>query len=305
MILCTSTLPHVSFEQSLEIASWSGCHGIELRVADAYHRSVDDLAQFGQQISKTILGHGLYTSVLNSYVPLEERSVIEKLIHASQSMEVQKIRIVLPLASNAMVAGQSRAREVVPSYRSVLPPRRLIDTLRRQLGWLERAVRRTGIQVLLELHWGTVMSSFSSAHMLMSDCDPKHIAVTFDPANMVVEGKEDWEFGLTLMSEYIANVHVKNVAWRYTDDGWVWEWASLNQGMLDWQTLVQLLKQIGYAGEYAIEDFRVPSEDVDRMINHIRDNRFDFEATRASVFRSEEYELVESGWQRGSTVRLV
>ena len=55
--------------------------------------------------------------------------------------------------------------------------------------------------VLLEIHWGTVMSSCTSAHALVRDLDPDAIAITFDPANMVIEGKEDWEYGIELLRD--------------------------------------------------------------------------------------------------------
>ena len=57
------------------------------------------------------------------------------------------------------------------------------------------------------------MSSFTSAHYLVGDLDPDAVAVTFDPANMVIEGKEDWGYGVQLLREHVANVHIKNVSW--------------------------------------------------------------------------------------------
>jgi sugar phosphate isomerase/epimerase len=149
----------------------------------------------------------------------------------------------------------------------------LLDRLKLALVHLESRARTAGVQVLLELHWGTVMSSFSSAYLLVRELDPRFIGITFDPANMIVEGKEDWEYGLSLICDYIANVHVKNVSWKLTDEGWTWEWSEMHQGMLDWPHLIFLIRQTGYRGHCAIEDFRVPCDSVENAVRHISEVR--------------------------------
>jgi sugar phosphate isomerase/epimerase len=129
---------------------------------------------------------------------------------------------------------------------------------------------------LLELHWGTVMSSFSSAYFFVHNLDPAYISITFDPANMLVEGKEDWEFGLQLIQPHLANVHVKNMRWYASPTGWVWAWAPLLQGMVDWANLVALLKRNDYAGDYAIEDFLAPNPSKPAAIAYLTGVRSQF-----------------------------
>ncbi|HHJ16684.1 MAG TPA: sugar phosphate isomerase/epimerase [Gammaproteobacteria bacterium] len=277
MNLCTSTLSGFDFQQALEIAVASGCQGIELRVADSYHKSLRDLSESGASVAKTISDAGLGLAVLNSYIPIEDESTVDALIDAARVMGVPQVRVVLPRAARAAVASQANINEGIPSYHSHLKPNELINRLKASLLRLEEKARSADVQVLLELHWGTVMSSFSSAFMLVRDLDPKYVGITFDPANMMVEGKEDWEYGLALVSEYIANVHVKNVSWKVSDDGWTWEWAPMHQGMLDWPYLIFLIRQCGYEGGCSIEDFRVPCESMDSAIAHIRDIRSTYE----------------------------
>lgn len=178
--------------------------------------------------------------------------------------------MVLPRAAYAAVARQARIKEGIPSYESQLEPDKLINRVRSCLSKLEHKARCAGVKVLLELHWGTMMSSFSSAYILVNDLDPQCIGITFDPANMMVEGKEDWEFGLRLIRQYIANVHIKNVSWTLSKEGWIWQWAKLQQGMLDWSHLISVLSDSGYQGEFAIEDFLAPQSDMLKTAEHIR-----------------------------------
>lgn len=277
MNLCTSTLAGFNFHQALEIAKASECEGIELRVADSYHISLLKLNESGAEVARTVSDKGLKLSVLNSYIPIEDERAVDSLIAAARAMDVPKARVVLPRAARAAVASQANIREGIPSYHSHLKPGELIDKLTIALVHLEEKARNAGVQILLELHWGTVMSSFSSAFLLVRDLDPQYVGITFDPANMMVEGKEDWEYGLTLISDYIANVHVKNVSWKASDDGWTWEWAAMQQGMLDWPYLIFLIRQCGYHGDCAIEDFRVPCDTLDHAVEHIKEIRRSYE----------------------------
>ncbi len=127
------------------------------------------------------------------------------------------------------------------------------------------------------------MSSFTSAHYLVGDLDPDAVAVTFDPANMVIEGKEDWEYGVQLLREHVANVHIKNVSWLRDEDSWKWRWDGLQQGMVDWPQLFRLLADADYRGMFAMEDFRVP-RNFDEALGHLRKLR---EETRFLLRHSE------------------
>jgi sugar phosphate isomerase/epimerase len=273
MNLCTSTLPGFNFEQALEIASLSGCRGIELRIADEHHLSLENALSNGVSISRAIKARNLEQSVLNSYIAVEDTQAVDQLIYSAQIMQTPKIRVVLPRAAHAAVAQQARINEGIPAYESDYHPAEIINRLRSCLANLEVKAQRAGVQILLELHWGTVMSSFTSAYLLVKDLDPDWIGITFDPANMLVEGKEDWEFGLRLLGKHIANVHVKNVVWKPSAEGWTWCWAPLKQGMIDWVELTSLLNQAGYQGDYAIEDFLAPQDYAKNSIEHIKNLR--------------------------------
>jgi sugar phosphate isomerase/epimerase len=257
--VCTAVLPAASFEDVVEIARASGYQGVELRVDAQYHKSLEDLWREGMHIQHVLEKARLKLPILSSYIPLDDQRSVDKLLHCCQNMGVPKARLVLPRSCQAAVVRQAQAKAIIPSYNAGQEPRALLASVRKTLRRLERQAAAAGVQLLLELHWGTVMSSFSSAYWLVHDLDPACIAITFDPANMLVEGKEDWEFGIKLIQPHLANVHVKNMRWSANHTGWVWAWAPLTQGMVDWPDLIGLLKRNHYAGDYAIEDFLAPN----------------------------------------------
>lgn len=276
MNLCAAVLPKFTFNEVVEIAIQSGYQGIELRVNDNYHKSVEALNNEGIFLRRKLEKAGLAVPVLTSYLAVDDEQSVDQLLSAAEKMGVPKVRLVLPRSCHASVSKQAHVKEIIPSYEATQEPIALLASLKKTLRKIERKAYKAGVQVLLELHWGTVMSSFSSAYFLVHDLDPDCIAITFDPANMMVEGKEDWEYGIKLIRPYLANVHVKNMNWKMLPDGWAWEWSALNRGMVDWHELIFLLGQNQYAGEYAMEDFLVPNTSKDAAIAYLTQARVEF-----------------------------
>lgn len=276
MNLCTSVLPKFSFNDAIEIAAQSGYQGIELRVNGNYHKSLEDLNNEGSFLRHKLERAGLAVPVLTSYLPVDDEESVNNLLGCAEKMGVPTVRLVLPRGCHASVSRLAHVKEIIPSYEATQEPTALMASLGRTLRQVERKAYKAGVKVLLELHWGTVMSSFSSAYFLVHDLDSDYIAIIFDPANMMVEGKEDWEFGIKLIRPYIANVHVKNMNWKSTPEGWTWGWAPLNCGMVDWNELVSLLEQNQYHGNYAMEDFLVPNTDKESAIAYLRQARSEF-----------------------------
>jgi sugar phosphate isomerase/epimerase len=276
MNLCTAVLPTWSFEEVVQIAGAAGYQGIELRVDAEYHKSLEDVQREGTHILRVLEPAGLGLPILSSYISLEDQRSVDILLSCCQSMGIPKARLVLPRSSQVGVMRHAQDRVIMPAYDARQEPHALLASVRKTLRRLECQARAAGVQLLLELHWGTVMSSFSSAYLLIHDLDPESIAITFDPANMLVEGKEDWEFGIKLIQPHLANVHVKNVRWSASRTGWVWMWAPLAQGMVDWPDLIALLKRNHYAGDYAIEDFLVSNMSKPTTIDHLTTVRSHF-----------------------------
>ncbi len=82
------------------------------------------------------------------------------------------------------------------------------------LAWAVDRARELGVKVLVELHHRTITASASAALRLVDGLDPAHVGVIHDLGNLVIEGQEDALAGFQLLGDYLAHVHVKNVAWR-------------------------------------------------------------------------------------------
>jgi sugar phosphate isomerase/epimerase len=247
--------------------------------------TLQDLQRRCLEIKRQVEAHQLELCVNNTCFGVNEPAAIEAMIDICSRTRVKYFRATLPLAGVAAVRNLGVDRAVIPSYREGIPPAELLRTVRLTLQHLARRTKLAGVCVLLEIHWGTVMSSFTSAHALVRDLDPEAIAITFDPANMVIEGKEDWEYGLDLLRDYVANVHIKNASWVRKEGHWTWQWDGLQQGMVEWPQLFRLLAARGYRGMFATEDFLAPRS-YDAALEHL------------SAFRREAALLLEQGSSR-------
>ena len=64
-----------------------------------------------------------------------------------------------------------------------------------------------------------------------------------------------------MLGDYLAHVHVKNVAWRRTGAGpdgaaqWTEDWATLREGQADLDAYFQALHDHRYDGWVTVEDF--------------------------------------------------
>ena len=232
------------------------------------HVSLQELQRRCVEIKRQVEAHRLDLRVFSSCFGVNEPGAIDAMIDICARTGVKYFHVTLPLAGVAAVRNLGTDRAVVPSYREGIPAGEILRNVRLTLQRLARRTKLAGVCALLEIHWGTVMSSFTSAHALVRNLDPEAIAITFDPANMVIEGKEDWEYGIDLLRDHLANVHIKNASWVRAGGNWTWQWDGLQQGMVEWPQLFRLLASRGYRGMLAMEDFLVPRS-YDAAFEHL------------------------------------
>lgn len=266
--ISTSTLAAFALDDALRLAESAGYEGVELRVHGNCHVSLQELQRRCDEIKRQVEAHRLELCVYSTCFGVNEPGTIDAMIDICSRTGVKYFRVTLPLAGVAAVRKLGTDRAVVPSYREGIAPAELLRTVRLTLQHLARRTKLAGVCALLEIHWGTVMSSFTSAHALVRGLDPEAIAITFDPANMIIEGKEDWEYGLDLLREHLANVHIKNASWVRAAGSWTWQWDGLQQGMVEWPQLFGMLAARGYRGMFAVEDFLVPRS-YDAALEHV------------------------------------
>jgi sugar phosphate isomerase/epimerase len=254
----TDSTPEWTPEETVKILAEQGWDGIEWRITDhvesagsapgfwAGNRSTWPLTGLEENL-ETIRAiteeAGLEFSALGGYVPPTERVDVDRLLAATAVLGAGQVRI----AGLDVEPGQSY-REAFTAYRE-------------HWEWVEDRARHHGVRALVELHFGSLTPSASAARRLVEGLDPAYVGVIHDIGNLVIEGWEEPAYGLDLLGEYLAHVHVKNCAFHLAGvdgDGtlrWEPKWVPLREGRANLPELFRALFSAGYDGWITVEDF--------------------------------------------------
>lgn len=255
----TASTPEWTPEEAARTLAAQGWDGIEWRITDqdeapagagpgfwAGNRAtwpLTGLEESVPEIARITRAAGLEFSGLGGYAQASDHENVERLLAATAALDAHRVRVTMPKLPTA-------------DYRAAFA------ATRADLEWAAERAAAHGVKVLVELHHRTIVSSASAALRLIDGLDPARIGVIHDLGNLIFEGHEDFPAALQLLGEYLAHVHVKNVAWRPTGETGpggrtVWEagWATLREGQGDVDALFRALALVGYDGWVTLEDF--------------------------------------------------
>jgi len=249
----TVMMPEYSPDETAKILGDMGFDGVEWRVERVvekghektsywgYNRSTVDLATIVESAPKVKLlaeRVGLEISCLATYLGVGQVEEARRAMRAARAMDCPYVRVGAPRYDGT--------RNYNELYEEA------VDNVRK----IEGIAREEGVTALLEIHMGNIMPSAGLAHRIVSNFDPDHVGVIYDPGNMVYEGYEQWKMGMELLGHYLRHVHVKNSAWsRERTGAWGAEAARLDEGIVDWKRVADDLRAIGYDGYLSLEDF--------------------------------------------------
>jgi sugar phosphate isomerase/epimerase len=232
----TVLLPDLGLDEVFELLGRLGYDGVELRVKEDYHVAPDQLLSQVTRLTVLMSRAGLEIPILGTYLSVAEVEKLVPVFEAADRLEATGVRVSL----GAPLDGRR-------------PYWELLSEAQRNIETMIAAIAPFRARALFEIHFRTALASPSLAHLLLKPFDPARVGVIWDPANMIVEGREDWRLGLDLVGDYLAHVHVKNTAW-HRDGAWAWRWEELDAGIVDWEEMLRILSGRGYAGYLSNEN---------------------------------------------------
>jgi len=266
----TVCMPEFTVDEAIDkLAAW-GYDGVEWRVRNqqpsadgkpgfwAGNRctiTLDEVVDKAESVGKHCRDAGLEVASLASYLKCDELADIERVFVACGKM------------------GAPQARVGVPGYDGTVNYRELFDKAVEDYGKVEKLARKHGVKAVIELHMGNITPSASAGYRFVGHFDAKHVGVIHDAGNMVIEGFENFQFGMELLGEYLAEVHVKNAAWRKGGRGpngqqlYERSWAQLREGQVNWADMMRALKSVGYDGWLSLEDFSTDRTTEEKLPN--------------------------------------
>jgi sugar phosphate isomerase/epimerase len=253
----TASTPDWSPAEAARHLADQGWDGIEWRVTDqapadppgfwAGNRATWPLTGLEENLSAikhTTEDAGLEFSGVGAYVKVGDRPEVVRVLAATAALDAGRVRLTMPALGD-------------DSYP------KLFEQARADLKWAIARAAAHDVQILVELHHRTIVSSASAAVRLVDGFDPAHVGVIHDVGNLVIEGHEDFQAGLEMLGPYLAHVHVKNVVWQpdgTRPDGsvaWRADWSPLRSGQADLPAYFRALSAVGYDGWVTAEDFSV------------------------------------------------
>ncbi|MFP4029685.1 MAG: sugar phosphate isomerase/epimerase family protein [Candidatus Brocadiia bacterium] len=268
----TLACPEYSFEEAADKLEELDIKGVEWRVSDVpdeiafdpqdggrfwgSNRATiprDSVVEKASEIANITEQHGLSASSLAGSPDPTDRDDLKRQMEAANILGASAIRVGIGGSEiedfeEALAATQSQWDDV------------------------EQIAAEMGVKAIAETHHGGLIPSASAARRFVEGKDPEHVGILWDPGNMVWEGYERPEYGLSMIQPWLAHIHVKNarpVVLGTNDLGqanWGYEWCPLKEGLLDWCEIMAILKQLGYDGYVSLEDFN-PETQAEEKLN--------------------------------------
>jgi sugar phosphate isomerase/epimerase len=236
-----------------------GWDGVEWRVVDqkpaaepgfwAGNRAtfpLTGLSDMAADVAAATQGAGLEHAGIAGYASVADHAAVDALLAATARLGAGRVRVTVPKVP------------LGSSYNDIFAQTRA------DLFVLSAKARRHGVQSLIQIHHGNVISTASAALRMLDGIDPETVGVIHDLGNLTVEGREGlgtYTPGMEMLGAYLAHVHVKNVVWvpgPAQPDGtidWSWAWAPLATGLGDVKSYFRSLREVGYDGWVTVENF--------------------------------------------------
>lgn len=276
--ICSSTIRHLSLQDGLASMPLDIISVFDVCAGDHCIIDLKDKAQSRCRLN-LILAYDLKIDTINSYHSIFDENSIRELVKMASMYGIKKIRLALPSVNTSLSDAFHSTRVDRRFFPGATPPflnvNEKMQQTRLRLEQLSLIAEANGIIFLFENHWATMMSSFSSAHGLLSGTRSDCLKLIWDPANMFIEGKEDFDMGLSLIEQRVDTVHVKNVSWKKIDNKHLWDWEKIEHGMVNWKQIVLLLKAHGLfeSVSFKIEDFTLLSKSGEQFRKEMSDIR--------------------------------
>lgn len=254
----TLVTPDLSPEELGVAAKEAGFDGIEWRFKEIPKDASEELPSFWrrnlcsidptasdaelERFSRAAHDNGLKTVSVTPYLQAGDLKSTERVLQVAQKLGAETIRIG------------------VPDYNGTQNFNELYEFELEYLKEVEKLAKQYSVKCLLQTHHNTITASVSGMYRVVSQFDPMHIGVLFDPGNMIHEGYENFRMGMEILGPYLAYVHIKNTGWKKADvceDGsqsWESYWEQNLQGIVNWRQVMTDLKAVGYDGYLGVVD---------------------------------------------------
>ncbi len=252
----TVSLPEYTPEQCLDKAHEFGYDGVQWRVFEDHgdtsvpgfwsgnrnSMSLEKLMSLANDLNKKASSHNLSMESVGTY------------IHAHNIEEVKQC------FETAQAIGAKSIRFNTDFYNNKINYQKQINQLKKQYEKVCKLAQKYQVKALLETRVGQLTPTITKAMKVLEGLPHESVGILWDPANQVEEGLEDYQMAIDTAGKYLAQIHIKNLQWEQsehhgTHTTWKTTSCPIHKGIVNWPSLISLLKQHKYKGWLFFEDF--------------------------------------------------
>lgn len=123
------------------------------------------------------------------------------------------------------------------------------DRAREALKEIAPVAEANDIIVIVENHPGTMTRTGEATAKLLKEVGSTHVKALYDPANVMHDTQEAWEYTFETQKDVIAYVHCKD----YYMEGQERRACSVGKGIVPWDQIMKKLQDMGYDGYVSFE----------------------------------------------------
>jgi sugar phosphate isomerase/epimerase len=259
-------LPELTMEEQAALLQKLGYDGIEWRV----RRITDEtrkrpLSEWGLHKNDLTPENFASNADRMKRVAADDGIAIAGIASAATADDIEQVKL---LVEGARACGAPFVRVGCPRrYEGDVPYPVLYNEAVDAFGKLLDAIAGYGVKVGVEIHGGTIHTSASLTHRIISHWSPDRICAIYDPQNMVSDGYETTEMALELLDKYVGHVHAgghRPEPKGKDDTGtaqWEWPGVPMADGLYSFPRMLRKMKAMGYPHFISVEDFRsIPVE---------------------------------------------
>lgn len=254
-------LQTLSSEQLAAAAAESRFDAVDLVVRDGFWVTPASMAEETEAFVRTMRQRGLRVEFATTgYSP-------EQLAHDATPLEVMSA---------------SGIRSFRMSYFSYNEHEEMFVQLDRARASMERMAglcARYGVKAVYQVHHGGQMLIPHSlaALYVVRGLPAEQVGIMLDPGNQFREGSENWRRAIASLGPYLAAIGVKDGRYRHNPEertapakGWQPEFAPCQEGVTNWSTIAEALRDTGFGGVFNFQPFYHTAE-PERLLKTLKD----------------------------------
>jgi sugar phosphate isomerase/epimerase len=252
----TVSLPEYTPEECLEKAHEFGYDGLQWRIFEDHgdnsipgywsgnrnSMSLEKLNTNAKGLTEKARAYNLSMESFGTYIHTHNSDEIKQCFETAQSIGVKSIRFNTNY------------------YDDKINYQKQISKLKKQFEKVCKLAQKYQIKALIETRVGQLTPTITKAMKVLDDLPHENVGILWDPGNQVEEGLEDYQMAIDTAGKYLAQIHVKNMKWEQSEHHgshttWKTSACPIHKGIVNWPSLISLLKQHKYNGWLFFEDF--------------------------------------------------